>query len=84
MFYKDLFGARLRKLRRGKKEVQQDIANLLGVSTAQVSAMENGSKTTTVEKLALLCEHFNVSADYLLGLTDDPVPHNRKEPPHAP
>ena len=34
--------------------------------------MESGKKTTTSEKIAKLCQHYHVSADYLLGLTDDP------------
>ena len=34
--------------------------------------MENGRKASTFAKLALLCEHYNISADYLLGLTDEP------------
>ena len=36
--------------------------------------MENGRKGTTMEKLAVLCRHYNISADYLLGLTDEPRP----------
>ena len=36
--------------------------------------MENGRKASTFAKLALLCEHYNISADYLLGLTDEPRP----------
>ena len=36
--------------------------------------MENGRKETTMEKLAVLCRHYNISADYLLGLTDEPRP----------
>ena len=34
--------------------------------------MENGKNTTTIEKFALICEHYKVSANYLLGLSDDP------------
>jgi len=32
--------------------------------------LENGKVSTTLEKLALICEHYKVSADYLLGLDD--------------
>jgi hypothetical protein len=34
--------------------------------------MESGKKTTTAEKIAKICRHYRVSADYLLGLSDDP------------
>lgn len=41
--------------------------------------MENGKKGTTLPKFALICRHYNVSADYLLGLTDEPKPYRRKK-----
>ena len=34
--------------------------------------MEKGLKTTTLARLCLLCDYFGVSADYLLGRTDEP------------
>lgn len=74
MYHRELFGFRLRKLRKSKKETQADLAQLLGVSTNQVSEMERGRKTTSFERLAILCEHFNVCSDYLLGLTDEMRP----------
>ena len=70
MFSKELFGERLRILRQEKKETQDKLAELLDVTKTQISDMERGRRTTTVEKLSLLCDHFNVTADYLLGLTD--------------
>ena len=45
----------------------------------QSKEIENGRKTTTKEKLALICRHYNVSADYLLGLTDEPRPLVQQE-----
>lgn len=72
MFHKDLFGLRLKGLRKEAGETQADLAALLGVKPNQVVEMENGRKTTTFEKLALICRHYQVSADYLLGLIDEP------------
>ena len=74
MFSKELFGQRLRELRKQKGETQSDLAAVLGILKTQVSEMENGNSSTTLEKLALICEHYKVSADYLLGLSDDPSP----------
>ena len=71
MFQRNIFGQRLKALRKAKKESQSNLAELLGVSANQVSEMERGRKTTSFERLALLCEHFNVCSDYLLGLTDE-------------
>jgi len=70
MFTKELFGQRLRELRKAVGENQDDLAVLLGVTKTQISDLENGKVSTTLEKLALICEHYKVSADYLLGLDD--------------
>ncbi len=74
-----LFGERLLALRTSQGEKQPVLAELLGVSVPQISEIERGKKGTTMEKLTLLCLHYNVSADYFLGLTDDPTPYNRKK-----
>ena len=74
MFSKELFGERLRELRKKRRETQGDLAAVLGVTDAQISEMEHGKKTTVLEKFALICEHYKVSADYLLGLSDEPTP----------
>ena len=74
MFHKDLYGLRLKKLRNQAGETQAQLAALLGVKPNQVVEMENGRKTTSFERLAVICKHYNVSADYLLGLTDQPRP----------
>ncbi|OUQ22973.1 transcriptional regulator [Flavonifractor sp. An135] len=74
MYSNELFGKRLRALRNQRGEKQQELAEFLGVKPNQISEMENGRKASTFAKLAQLCEHYNVSADYLLGLTDEPRP----------
>lgn len=72
MFHKDLYGLRLKRLRKEAGETQAELAAFLGVKPNQVVEMENGRKTTTFEKLVLICQHYQVSADYLLGLIDEP------------
>lgn len=71
MFQIEKFSARLRELRTEKGESQQTVANLLGVGPTQVSDMERGRSATTCERLVMLCEHYKVSSDYLLGLKDE-------------
>ena len=46
----------------------------MGVGDTQIIGIEHGRNTTTAERIALICQHYKVSADYLLGLTDDPEP----------
>lgn len=74
MYHNELFGLRLRRVRNQAKETQKQLAALLGVSSNQVGEIENGRGATTLAKLALLCEHYNITADYLLGLTDEARP----------
>lgn len=74
MFSKEIFGQRLRELRKKRKETQDDLALVLDVGKSHISEMERGNRTTTAEKIALICEHYQVSADYLLGLSDNPSP----------
>ena len=50
---------------------ERKTAQLLGVGKTQISEMENGNAFTTLEKLVLICEHYHVSSDYLLGLSDE-------------
>ena len=79
MFNKELFGARIRESRKKARENQDVLAELLNVNKSTISEMETGKKTTTPEKIAFICRHYNISSDYLLGLTDDPTPYHRKE-----
>ena len=74
MFDSKLFGARLRKLRRDQEIPQDKLGQLLGVTATQVSDMEHGKTTTSMSRLYQLAQYFEVSSDYLLGLTDDPAP----------
>ena len=74
MYHKDIFCMRVKKLRKNAKEQQKELADAIGVSQAAISDIENGRRTTSFENLALLCIHYNVSADYLLGLIDEPRP----------
>lgn len=72
MFTKEEFGKRLLEVRKQNHETQPDLAKVIGTVKSHISEMENGKMTTTIEKFALICEHYKVSADYLLGLSDDP------------
>ena len=74
MFCKELFGQRILEQRKKRGETQKELAELLGVGDTQIIGIEHGRTTTSAERIALICQHYGVSSDYLLGLTDDPVP----------
>ena len=71
MFCKETFGQRLYELRVQHKETQDELGAIISTGRTAVSGMERGNRTTTSEKIALICRHYHVSADYLLGLSDD-------------
>jgi len=73
MFSKELFGLRLKEARKQCGETQADLGAVLGIQKSQVSEIEKGTASTTVEKVAMICAHYQVSADYLLGLSDQPA-----------
>lgn len=73
MFDKKIFAERIKELRTSNKVTQVVIAELLHVTRTQVSDLENGKTTTSIERLVILADYFNVSADYLLGRSDNPM-----------
>ena len=67
------FGKRIRALREDNDETQKEIADLIYVSNKVISDYERGIHFPRDEKaIVILAKHFNVSTDYLLGLTDIP------------
>ena len=79
MFSAEAFGQRLRAARKAAGQKQEELGRALNLGKGQISAIERGHASTSLEKLSLICQHYNISADYLLGLTDDPKPHKRKK-----
>ena len=72
MLYKEIFAIRVKKLRKARGEQQKELAEAIGATQATISDIENGRKATFFDRLAAICQHYNVSADYLLGLIDEP------------
>ena len=76
MLHKDVFCMRVKKLRKSRGEQQTDLATAIGATQATISDIENGRRATSFDRLAAICIHYNVSADYLLGLVDETRPLN--------
>ena len=70
MCYFLVMGERLKRLRREKGVTQVEVANAIGVTTSAYGHYESGVREPSVDIIILLCKYFDVSADYLLGLTD--------------
>ncbi|MBQ4273439.1 MAG: helix-turn-helix transcriptional regulator [Clostridia bacterium] len=61
---------RIRDLREDHDKTQQQIADYLGTSQTMYARYERGANELPVRHLIMLCKYYNVSADYILGLTD--------------
>lgn len=62
---------RIKDLREDNDLTQADIARILSTTQQQYGRYENGHREIPVHHLITLCKYYNVSADFLLGLTDN-------------
>ena len=65
---------RIRDLREDRDLSQAQIAKIIQTTQQQYSKIETGRSDISGEKLKLLAEFYNVSADYILGLIKEPRP----------
>ncbi len=63
-------GDRIKELRNSKDYTQKELANLLNKSESTVRMWELGKSEPDLETVKLMAQHFSVSADYLLSITD--------------
>ena len=64
------FGARLKQLRLQNGLTQREVAEKLSIFQSAYSKKEKGIYNSTCKQLFNICKLFDVSADYLLGLTE--------------
>lgn len=67
-------GQRLKELRVKQGHTQESLAELIGADNRQVWRWESGKYAPSADMLINLAQALNTTADYLLGLTDDPSP----------
>lgn len=68
------FNKRLRQLRQKNNLTQGDLAKILGLKPTAISNYESERNEPSFEKLIALSKYFDVSCDYLLGITDSYLP----------
>lgn len=65
---------RIRDLREDHDLKQDTVAKALNLKQQQYQLYESGKRAIPVEHLRNLCEFYNISADYILELIDEPRP----------
>jgi len=63
---------RLREMRESRGLKQSALVDLCEINMYQISRYENGKSDPLADYLELMVRHLNVSADYLIGLSDFP------------
>ena len=65
-----LLGKRLKELREERNLTQKQVANALKINSVTYLHYEKAQREPPLLLLAEMAAYFNVSGDYLLGLTD--------------
>lgn len=73
MDWRNCFPKRLHQAREAKGLTKTALGQLAGVTNVSIREFEIGRKVPTVDTLVALVEVLDVSADYLLGLSDHPA-----------
>ena len=68
------FHLRLKQLRQKKGLTQGELAGILGLKPTAISNYESNRNEPSFEKLIALSKEFDVTCDYLLGVSDSALP----------
>jgi transcriptional regulator with XRE-family HTH domain len=63
---------RIKEIREDRDIKQKEIAEILQTDQSYYSKYERGLHPMTAEQIIILCKYYNLSADYLLGIIDEP------------
>ena len=66
------YRARLRNIREDHDLTQAELGQILNKSQQGYNHIEAGRAELKIDDLVKLCKFYNLSADYLIGLTDKP------------
>lgn len=70
-FMQKYYYPRLKDIREDNDKTQKDIAEVLNTTYQYYSAYERGVRDIPSHHIVTLAKYYNVSADYLLGLSND-------------
>lgn len=71
------YRTRIRAVREDMDYTQAHIGQVLHKSQQGYNHIEAGRAELKIDDLVTLCRFYNLSADYLIGLIDEPLPYNR-------
>lgn len=65
---------RIRGLREDKDMTQGELAEIIGTTQSYYSQYEKGKREIPFDRIILLAEYYNVTIDYIAGLTNSKRP----------
>ena len=65
-----VFQKRLKETRKDRELTQEELGKAIYVSKQEVCLYESGKRTITISHLITLAKYYNVSIDYLVGLSN--------------
>ena len=74
-----MIGERLKEVRRDKQDTQSSLAQKLNVSLSTVKSWERDKSAPNHELLVKICRLYNVSSDFLLGISDEDPLWNKEK-----
>ncbi len=74
-----MIGERLKEVRRDKHDTQASLAQKLNVSLSTVKSWERDKSAPSHELLVQICKMYNVTSDFLLGISDEDPLWNREK-----
>ena len=69
------YGARIASMRGYRRMTQEALGGLVGVTKQTIRGWENDYRKPDADDICNLCKALDCTADYLLGLADDPHGH---------
>ena len=69
-----ILSERILSLRKERGLKQEEVADQTGIGYRSYRRYEAGEREPNASTVVILADYFNVSADYLLGLTDERRP----------
>lgn len=70
---------RIRELRQERRLTQRQVAELLQISRSAYSNYERGTSDIPLEVICGIADIHHTSLDYIVGLTDQRIPHKRSK-----
>ena len=70
---------RMRAVREDRDMTQAEVGKLLNKSQQGYNHIESGRAELKIDDLMTLCRYYDLSADYLIGLTDEPKSYITRE-----